>query len=1063
MRIFKIILCLLALSLKVNALAASKVEFFETHIRPVLAESCYDCHNSLSKADGGKKKGGLALDWKNALLTGGDSGDTIIPGNSAESYLMTTIRHQEEDMEMPAKKPKLSDQVIANFAKWIDMGAPDPRLSPPTKKDLENAVPWELVRDKRARWWSFQPLKKTNPPIVHDPEWNQTLIDRFIYAKQKKVKLKALDLADPATLIRRAALILTGTPPAYQDVVRYESDPSPENYEAYLDQLLCSPRFGERWARHWMDWYRYAETHGSQEDPAIAHSQEYKKYLIRALNEDVSYKQLLQEHLAGDLLVEPRINKDLQINESAIGPAHFRMNIYGFGPTDAHGELVSSTDNQIDVLGKAMMGVTISCARCHNHKFDPISQADFFRVYGILTSNRIGNTLISTPEILNRNNKELSQLKRSIRSELVDFWLSEKPDFSAKALDLFTKPVEIKEDKQTKPSEDALLAKQKKLLEEALLTKKKEQKLYSLKHHPINALSLLNHKELNSELTKIKSALDQARISNEKLRKNASLYLDFRQAKQDENYFVEGNSSASKISPAGSFAIKHQGDELIQGVYSSGFFSHLLSEKHAALFSSQNFKVENKGLWVRSMGDLSSMKSMVRNYPLDHSPLHKTSILGNKQWAWNIGNSRMKYWNGEQMHLEVRTSGQAIIGTENHHQRSWFGISELIIAESKPKLIGASLVDLCDPRKIHNKKDLIQAYSKVLSHSLKGWKSQLSSDQEAQFIDAMIKTGILSNQVSTMPKSLQKLIKRYRELEMEIEIPRRAPGLIKGHVEDQKLMVRGDYRKPGEIIPRGFLEIFSRDIYQGPGGGRLELAQDMVSKNNTLKTRVLINRLWGYVFGRAIVSSTDNFGLLGKKPSHPELLDQLSLDFEKNGWSIKRTLKQMLMSRTFKLSSEARSKNLDLDLANKYFSYYTPRRLDAEAIKDSISFISKSPDRTINNPVKRLKLDPFLLSFDAPIPVSSISTRNSTNVPAQALLLMNSEFARNSASLWAKIISSNQALKTPEQQIREIYQQAYARPPRAQELAVCLNYLKEENLASLTLSILNSKEFIYVH
>ena len=160
MRIFKIILCLLALCLKVNALEASKVEFFETHIRPVLAESCYDCHNSLSKADGGKKKGGLALDWKNALLTGGDSGDTVIPGNSAESYLMTTIRHQEEDMEMPAKKPKLSDQVIANFAKWIDMGAPDPRLSQPTKKDLENAVPWELVRDKRARWWSFQPLKK---------------------------------------------------------------------------------------------------------------------------------------------------------------------------------------------------------------------------------------------------------------------------------------------------------------------------------------------------------------------------------------------------------------------------------------------------------------------------------------------------------------------------------------------------------------------------------------------------------------------------------------------------------------------------------------------------------------------------------------------------------------------------------------------------------------------------------------------------------------------------------------------------------------------------------------
>ena len=276
-------------------------------------------------------------------------------------------------------------------------------------------------------------------------------------------------------------------------------------------------------------------------------------------------------------------------------------------------------------------------------------------------------------------------------------------------------------------------------------------------------------------------------------------------------------------------------------------------------------------------------------------------------------------------------------------------------------------------------------------------------------------------------------------------------------------MLRGNYKKLGDIIPRGFMEVFSKELYKGPGGGRLELAQDMVSEKNTLKTRVLINRLWGYVFGRALVSSTDNFGLLGKKPSHPELLDQLSLDFEQNGWSIKAALKKMLMSRTFKLSSVGNSENLGLDPSNKYFSFYTPRRLDAEAIKDSIYLISKSSDRTINNPIKRLHLDPFLESFDAPIPTSTISTRNNTNVPAQVLLLINSEFTRAAAMEWAKSINSNQALKTPEQQITEIYQQAYARTPDSQELAHCLTYLKEEGLPSLTLSILNSKEFIYVY
>ena len=460
-----------------------------------------------------------------------------------------------------------------------------------------------------------------------------------------------------------------------------------------------------------MDWYRYAETHGSQEDPAIAHSQEYKNYLIRALNNDISYKQLLQEHIAGDLLPQPRINQAEKINESAIGPAHFRMNIYSFGPTDAHGELLTTTDNQIDVLSKAMLGVTVSCARCHDHKFDPVSQADFFRMYGILTSNRMGNEIISTADVLDKNKSKLLKLKTLIRRELADYWLKSKPNFSAKAVELFSKPADMKTDEAK--------------------AKLEEQKLYGLNSHPVNALSLLNHPQLKGELVKIKQALDRARVDNESIRQSASYYLDFRQSSKDKHYFVEGNSTADKVSPAGNFAVNYEGDELIQGIYASGFFSHLLSDKHVATFSSHNFKVEDKGLWVKSMGHLSSMKPLVRNYPLDHSPLHKASILRNDQWAWNDGNIRTNYWEGEQMHLELRTSGQAIIGQDNNHPRSWFGVSELIVAARKPHLIGASLVDLYDPAKINNKNDLLLAYRKVLGQALKAWKSKVSRPTSA--------------------------------------------------------------------------------------------------------------------------------------------------------------------------------------------------------------------------------------------------------------------------------------------------------------------------------------------
>ncbi|MDB4454978.1 DUF1549 domain-containing protein, partial [bacterium] len=261
---------------------------------------------------------------------------------------------------MPPKSPKLANIIIKNFEDWIRMGAPDPRTTKPTKEDLANQVDWESVRDRRREWWAFQPLRKSQAPSAKQPEWNGNVIDQFISAGLVKENLQPAEKATPAALVRRVHLILTGLPPKPEVVEAFVADPSETAYEKMVDDLMTTKQYGERWARYWMDWYRYAESHGSEGDPAIPYANQYRDYLIRALNADVPYDQMIREHLAGDLLEKPRINAELGLNESAIGPAHFRMVPHGFGVTDAYDEQITFTDNQVDVVSKAMLGMTVS-------------------------------------------------------------------------------------------------------------------------------------------------------------------------------------------------------------------------------------------------------------------------------------------------------------------------------------------------------------------------------------------------------------------------------------------------------------------------------------------------------------------------------------------------------------------------------------------------------------------------------------------------------------------------------------------------------------------------------
>ncbi len=1049
----------------VFGLPPGQVEFFESRIRPVLAENCYECHNSVNKSEAG-----LALDYRDALLAGSDEGAVIVAGKPEESVLIWAIRHQD-GFEMPDNGPKLEDVVIADFEEWVRIGAPDPRLRKPTQLDLDNAVPWPELLERRSQWWSFQPLQRTPPPQVLDREWNRNPIDRFIFSAVHDQGLVPQEEAPPETIVRRLHLILTGLPPKAEVVRAFVEDPSEKAYQALVEKLLDSTAYGERWARHWMDWYRYSETHGSEGDPKLPYASTYRDYIIRALNADVPYDDLLMEHIAGDLLPRPRINRELQINESAIAPAHFRMVPYGFGVVDAYQEQINITENQIDVISKAMLGITVACARCHNHKFDPISQKDFYRFYGIMISNRPGSRNIDTPQKQALHKRTLAGLKPNIRRSMANYWL-EHVDTAVEKLAAFSFQ-ETEEDKELMEElKKALHRRGKELPSDPELLRQfwlKREVFQIGKYHPFapvrDWLNMPAQELATAWADQIKShQKDVEEI--EEAKKNATFYADLRDQKNLDSWYQEGNGLGPKVSPAGSFMVAGEGIYAITGIFPRGVYSNLISDKHNATLASPYHKADGDWSFMRAVGLNGAIRMSVRNYPLEQG-LHpyETAETGLMQW---FPLQRYEFWNEEQVHYQISTIGDKPV--REKEGRSWFGLTEVIAGEVKMKELGAPLFTVLDaPSTINDRDSLLTAYKGALRESILAWKRSNISDAQAQFLSAFVRFDFLPNKFDTLPARLAALISQYRELENEIPFPTRAPAMLEGDVIDQPLLVRGEYKQAAEIVPRQFLEVFSNRPYSEKNSGRLELAKDIVSPANTLKSRVLVNRLWAYVFGRGIVATTDNLGRLGKKPTHPELLDYLALELEKKDWSIKTALKQMVSSRAFRSASVAPQGTNEKDPDNQYLSYFTPRRLEAEAIMDSVNSMARDNFlRGVYVDIKRNNLHPFLATFNLPIPTTTVSRRDVTNVPAQALSMMNGKFVQEAAEDWTDNIQKRVEDGPIEALLEAFFIDAFARKPTQIEKKQLAEYYAsmedpEVALKNIAFSLMNTQEFAYVH
>lgn len=1011
-------------ALAADAPTPAQIDFFETRIRPVLIEKCYECHNSAKLAEGE-----FAADTRDAFLKGGNSGKVIVPGKPAESRLLAILRHEVDGVKMPQGLGKLDARVIADFEQWITMGAPDPRERAPSEEELTKATSWETMLAKRKQWWSFQPIRDIPVPVIPDNKWSDHPIDRFVLTKLREQQLEPAAPADPGTLIRRMYFTLIGLPPTGAEVEFWTKRlKGPQGVEDLADHLLASPQFGEHWARHWMDWIRYADSNGSEGDPAIDNGWYFRDYLIRALNSDIPYNQLVREQIAGDLLAEPRINKQLGINESLIGPAHWRMVFHGFAPTDALDEKVRFIDDEINTFSKAFLGLTVSCARCHDHKFDPISQKDYYALFGILGSCRPSRVAIDTRDKLDANRDQLTALKPQIRAAIASEWLTAVPRLR---------------DQLTADDGPWKKADTPKLLLNPVFQLRKSIADGATFAAAWNAQvdGWNNDRRQREEHTK----------RTYWKRWNLTLPEDY------ATWFRDGTTLPDKPLPAGDFAVSAAPDNVLTGIYPAGIYSHRLSAKHVARLESGYVRLDdNYELWVRALGEGgASVRYVVQDYPRNGTVFPITQLT--PEWSWQRFD--LTYWNGDDIHVEI-TAGKDAPLMVNNSPRSWFGIREAVIVRkgdpgpSEPREFLDPVFELSTASPPESLNDLADRYVTAVTAAVKSWQSDSITDAQATLLNACLKQGLLPNHLDGLPAARQ-LVTEYRRLEEDIVVPTRVPGLEETAGRDQQLMTRGNHKQLGEVVPRRFLEAIDATPYKTTQSGRLQLAEDLLRDDNPLTRRVIVNRLWHHLFGAGIVPTPDNFGRLGQEPTHPDLVDYLATDFKKHGWSIKAAIRSMVTSKTWQLASQPPARATQVDPDNRLLSHANVRRLEAESIRDSLLAVSgrllteqfggpvdgNANRRSVYVRVQRNALDPFLRAFDFPEPFTTTGRRDATNVPAQSLTMLNDPRVAELASSWASNVLTDKQLATAEARIQAMFIRAFGRPAQTSEVARLQSYL----------------------
>ena len=1077
------------------AAANDSLEFFENRVRPVLAANCWSCHGSELQ------HGGLRLDSRAALMRGGGRGPAIVLGDPSASLLVRAVRHQGLQMPMGGR---LEPKEITDLAKWIQDGAVWP-TSPAGSRDEPSSA-------GHASHWAFRPVQVTLPPSVGDEAWVSNEIDAFVFARLEQKGLKPASQASRRTLIRRLSFDLTGLPPRPEAVERFVRSRAPDAYAELVERLIDSKRFGEHWARHWMDWVRYCESHGSQGDFELPMAWRYRDYLIRAFNEDVPYDQMLREYLAGDLLETPRINAEDGLNESMFGPGNLRMVEYGYVPVDALDDQVKVVDNQIDVLSKAFQGLTVSCARCHDHKFDPITQKDFYAIYGVLASSRPGLVTVDSPGVLETGRHRLGELRGKIRSGISSAWRQDStllaPLLARADKELSREPdAELKKDEESDPKLQTLLNH----LSNENLADDDPLRAWLELRKPDEREFADRWRELR---TKWQTRSEEAREFNRSMFRPA---WDLTEPSHSTAWFPIGPGVPNKPSVAGEFRVEPEGARIIRRMLPAGLHTGLDSQKYGGILGSPRFRISSDYISVRVSGaNFASAKVLIENYPIGDGGIHPAKELTGDETSWI--RFATAYRKGQMAHIELQTLEDRSRPFRHRNRepervatkdgRSNFSLSEVVFHDEKetPRSDHKAVLHLLGDEPPATLRDFEQLFDERLRNAAAAWDGGTLGAGQTAFLDSLVRPGLLPSSLNDLPE-LGDLVAEYRTLEEEVPVPRRAPGVLPGTSFDQLLFIKGDHEKPSDPVERRYLEFLGGQPFRTSESGRLELAEAIATEANPLTARVLVNRLWHYLFGRGIVSTVDNFGTTGDRPSHPELLDFLAERFVERGWSIKDMIRLIVASNSYRMSTEPSPKALALDPENRLLQHQNLRRLAAESIRDAILETSGDLDQTMYGPsvnvyyvgktegggtkgpldgdrrrsiyqaVKRNAQNPFLEVFDAPKPSTTRGRRDVTNIPAQSLAMLNDPFVVGQALKWANRALADGAISAKDRAIR-MFRRATGRSPDTHEIDLLMTSLRafaeERELAptdwlgserlwkDFAQSLFNLKQFIYL-
>jgi hypothetical protein len=1072
------------------------LEFFEKEVRPILAKRCYSCHSATAK----KIQGGLRLDSRAAALAGGDTGPAVVPKDLKESLLIDAI-HWGDLYQMPPKT-KLPEEEIATLTRWVELGAPWPEEQVAGARD---ANAFDLA-GRKASHWCWQPIVDQPPPSVEHGAWVKSPIDQYILARLEAAGLTPNASAEKRTLIRRAYFDLIGLPPTPEQVAAFVQDESPQAFAKVVDELLASKHFGERWGRHWLDLVRYAESRGHEFDFDIPNAWQYRDYVIRALNADVPYDQFVTEHIAGDLLEQPRLNPDEGFNESVLGTGFWFLGEWVHSPVDIRKDECDRFDNMVDVFSKTFLAMTVSCARCHDHKFDAISQNDYYALFGYLQSSDYRQARFDAEHLNRPLAKQLTATDEAARREALALYRERlEPAFKELPNYLLAAHHVRSTDGAAVTPEAIRKAASESGLDADLLTAWLEY-LDNARNQPDDlfrplAMLLLSPgaptaAQIAEQLGEVRRLATNQDNERRDSAAKAQIIIDYSRP-QPGAWMTDGFAFGNGPSRTADLVLRTDGQlPLVVEVTKRGAAQRDLRWKGLSRVAGTQGESGNLARWEDVGQKLRTPTfevtddriyylvqgagrafAAVDSHRMLAGPLHGQTL---KEWDTAVGAQWIAHdlsaYRGHRVHLEFSPRGDEELrvlmvttgGPINPAQfSSAHAIASAVSEEASP-----NLQELCGL--------YADACQSALAEEL---SDPESAAQWRQWVVEHAELLISPPQREVLAKSLQALATKYKaqstELAAQIKFSSRtAPAMWDGAGEDERLLVRGNHTTPRDIVPRHFLTAIAGEHppHYAQGSGRLDLARLVLAENNPLTARVMANRVWQHLLGRAIAPSPDNFGVLGQAPTHPELLDHLAVQFRREGWSVKRLIRAIMLSNTYQMSSAPSDADRELDPQNLLWHRAEIKRLEAEAIRDEMLALSGRLNDRLYGPsvpvfltrymqgrgrpgsgpldgdgrrsiyisIRRNFLSPMMLAFDAPSPFSTMGKRNVSNVPAQALTLMNDPFAVEQAKLWSQRVLANGSLPSPTDRIRRLYLEGFAREPSAEELLAAHEFLAQQ-------------------